>query len=234
MERINNIFRKEFSAYFVSPVAYIVISVYLALSGWFFFSTFFLYNQAELRGFFSLLPFMSAFFVPAVTMRLFSEEFNAGSFELLMTLPVSTWDVILGKVLAATAFAAVMLLPTLFYAISVSFFGDLDWGPVLGGYAGALLLNAAFVSIGTLASAITRSQIISFITAMALCVTLTILDKMLFFLPERMLAFFQFLSADSHFQAIAKGIVDSRDILYFLSVCALAVLGTHVAVRERI
>jgi ABC-2 type transport system permease protein len=233
MERIRQLFGKEFSAYFVSPVAYIVIAVYLALAGWFFFSTFFLFGQAELRDFFALLPFLSAFIVPAVTMRLFSEEFNSGSFEILMTLPLSSWDVIIGKFLAATAFTAVMLAPTLLYAATVSFFGDLDWGPALGGYMGAVLLSAAFVAIGVLASALTRNQIISFIVAMALCVSLTLLDKMLYFLPARALGFFQYLGADAHFQSIAKGVVDSRDVLYFISVCVVALLGTRIAVQER-
>lgn len=233
MEGIKHIFTKEFNAYFISPVAYIVISIYLTLTGWFFFSTFFLYNQAELRSFFNLLPFISAFIVPAVTMRLFSEEFNSGSFELLMTLPVSGRDVILGKFLAATAFTSVMLVPTLFYVVSASFFGDLDWGPAAGGYLGAVLLNAAFVSIGVLASSLTRNQIISFISAMAVCVSLTLLDKMLFFLPEKALGFFQFLGADAHFQSIARGIIDSRDILYFLSVCFVTLYGTHIVVLER-
>lgn len=233
MQGIKQIFRKEFGSYFVSPVAYIVITVFLGLTGWLFFSAFFLYNQAELRGFFGLLPFTLAFFVPAITMRLFSEEFNTGSFELLLTLPVGTTDIILGKFLAATAFTCVMLLPTLLYAASVSFFGDLDWGPVAGGYLGAVLLSASFVSIGALASSLTRNQIISFITGMALCVSLVLLDKMLFFIPESVLGFFQFLGADAHFQSVSRGIIDTRDVLYFLSVSAAALYGTWLVIQER-
>lgn len=233
MEGTIYIFRKEFGSYFVSPVAYIVISIFLALTGWFFFSAFFLYNQAELRGFFDLLPFTCAFVVPALTMRLFSEEFNTGSFELLSTLPVSLRDIILGKFLAATAFTVVMLAPTLLYAVSISFLGDLDWGPVVGGYLGAVLLNAAFVSIGILASSFTRNQIISFIVGMTVCVSLTLLDKMLFFVPASVLSFFQFLGADAHFQTVARGIIDTRDILYFLSVCFVTLYGASLVIRER-
>ena len=114
-------------------------------------------------------------------MRLFSEEFNTGSYELLLTLPVSSLNIILGKFLAAAAFAAIMLLPTIFYAIFISFLGDLDWGPVIGGYIGAVLMGAAFSAIGLFASSITRNQIIAFIAGMSLCFLLTLLDKILFF-----------------------------------------------------
>jgi gliding motility-associated transport system permease protein len=233
MEQTVRIFRKEFRSYFASPIAYIVISIFLIISGWFFFSTFFLYGQAEMRGFFALLPFTCAFIVPAVTMRLFSEEFNTGSFELLLTLPVSHRDIVLGKFLAATAFSAMMLLPTLSYAASVALLGDLDWGPVVGGYAGAILLCAAFSAIGVFASSLTRNQIISFIVAMTACVVLTLLDKLLVFVPEPLVGLFQFLGADAHFQSIARGILDSRDVLYFLSICFVALSGTMIAIKER-
>jgi ABC-2 type transport system permease protein len=233
MKQTMHIFRKEFNAYFASPIAYIVISIFLIISGWFFFSTFFLYGQAELRGFFGLLPFTCAFIVPAVTMRLFSEEFNTGSFELLLTLPVSRRDIVLGKFLAATTFSAVMLLPTLSYAASVALLGDLDWGPVLGGYAGALLLCASFSAVGVFASSLTRNQISSFIVAMAVCVVLTLLDKLLIFVPEPLVGVFQFLGAGAHFQSIARGVLDTRDVLYFLSVCFVALSATQIAIQER-
>lgn len=228
-----NIFKKEFRGYFISPIAYIVISIFLILTGWFFFSTFFLFGQAEMRNFFSLLPVILSFIIPAVTMRLFSEEFNTGSYELLLTLPVSSLNIILGKFLAATAFVAIMLMPTLAYAFFISFLGDLDWGPVIGGYTGAVLLGAAFSAIGLFASSLTRNQIIAFITGMTLCFVLTLIDKMLFFLPESLLSVFQFLGADFHFQNISKGVVDSRDLLYFLSVCFVMVYGTNLVIQEK-
>ncbi len=233
MRHAAHLFRKEFKGYFVSPIAYIVISIFLVLAGWFFFSTFFLYRQAELRNFFTLLPVLFSFMVPAMTMRLFSEELNTGSFELLVTLPVSTLDIVLGKFLAAVAFVAVMLLPTLTYGIMISFLGDLDWGPVAGGYLGALLLGAAFSAIGLFASSLTHNQIIAFITGMAVCFALTLLDKMLFFLPRFALDVLQFLGADFHFQNISRGILDSRDILYFLSVCFVMLYGTHLVIQEK-
>lgn len=234
MENIKTIFKKEYKAYFVSPIAYIVISVFLAIIGWLFFSTFFLDRQASLTRFFSLLPVTFAFIIPAITMRLFSEEINIGSYEILLTLPISFRDIIIGKFLAAVAFIGVMLAPTLVYAISISFLGDLDWGPVLGGYIGAIFLGATFSAIGLLASSITRNQVVAFIIGMAVCFTLTLLmDFILFFLPNAFVGFFQFLSANHHFQNIARGMVDSRDILYFLSVSFITLYGTNLIMQEK-
>ncbi len=230
---VSFIFKKEFKVYFLSPIAYIVISIFLILAGWFFFSTFFLYNQAELRSFFSMLPVIFSFIVPAVTMRLFSEEFNVGSFETLATLPVSLSEIIIGKLLASVAFISIMLIPTLSYAVSVAFLGDLDWGPVLGGYIGSVLLGAAFSAIGLFASSLTRSQIIAFIIGMIICFALTVVETLLFFLPESMVGFFQYIAADHHFQNIARGIIDSRDIIYFLSLIFVASYATHVTMQEK-
>ena len=233
MRQVKNIFQKEFMAYFVSPIAYIVISIFLLVTGWFFFMVFFLYNQADLRDFFTLLPIIFSFVVPAVTMRLFSEELNIGSYEILLTLPVTPRDVILGKFLAGVAFIAAMLVPTLAYPITVSLLGQLDWGPVAGGYIGAVLLGAAFSAIGLFASSLTRNQIIAFIMGMAICFALTLIDKMLFFLPQSLLGVFEYLGADFHFQNISKGIIDSRDILYFLSVSFVGLYGAHLALEGR-
>ena len=227
------IFKREFRTYFVSPIAYIVISFFLLVTGWFFFTTFFLYNQASLRNFFSLLPIIFSFVVPAITMRLFSEEFNVGSYETLLTMPVTFLDVVLGKFLASVAFIAAMLIPTLAYPLTVGFLGQLDWGPVAGGYIGAILLGAAFSAIGLLSSSMTRNQVIAFIGGMAICFCLVLIDKMLFFLPRFSLVFFQYLGADHHFQNISKGIIDSRDILYFLSISFIGLYGTHLVLQEK-
>lgn len=233
MRQVKHIFKKEFSVYFISPIAYIVISIFLLMTGWFFFTTFFLYNQANLRNFFDLLPIIFSFVVPAITMRLFSEELNVGSHEILLTMPVTFRDVVLGKFMAAVVFIAAMLLPTLAYPITVSFLGQLDWGPVAGGYIGAILLGAAFSAIGLFASSLTRNQIIAFIIGMTICFSLTLIDKMLFFLPQSMLGVLVYLGADFHFENISKGIIDSRDILYFLSVSFLALYGAHLAIQEK-
>ncbi|MFH1289035.1 MAG: ABC transporter permease subunit [bacterium] len=233
MKNAVNIFKKEFKAYFISPVAYIVISIFLILTGWFFFTTFFLYRQADLRNFFELLPLTFSFIIPAVTMRLFSEELDIGSYELLSTMPVSSLDIIIGKFAAATVFTAIMLLPTVSYCLFISFIGQLDWGPVIGGYLGAILLGAAFSSIGLFSSSLTRNQIIAFIIGMAVCFILTLLDKILFFLPETALSVFQFLGADFHFQNISRGMIDSRDLLYFISICFIMLYSTDLAVQGK-
>jgi ABC-2 type transport system permease protein len=233
MRQVTHIFKKELRTYFVSPIAYIVISIFLLVTGWFFFLAFFITNQANLRHFFSLLPIIFSFVVPAVTMRLFSEELSAGSYEVLLTMPVTFLDVILGKFLAGVAFVAAMLIPTLAYAITVTFLGPLDWGPVIGGYIGALLLGSAFSGVGLFASSLTRNQIIAFIVGVAICFGLTMVDWVLFFLPRSFLTIVQYLGAYFHFQNIAKGVIDSRDILYFLSVSFVSLYGTYLVMQEK-
>ncbi len=233
-QNMKHIFKKEFKSYFISPIAYIVISIFLTIIGWIFYSTFFLNDQASLAHFFSLLPVTFAFIIPAVTMRLFSEEMNVGSYELLLTLPVKFTDIIMGKFLAAVAFIGVMLSPTICYAIFTEILGDLDWGPVIGGYIGALLLGAAFSAIGLFASSLTRNQVIAFIIGITICFGLTLItDFMLYFLPDYAVDLFQYFSANYHFGSIAKGVVDSRDILYFLTVCFIALYGTNLVMQEK-
>ncbi len=233
MQQAIQIFRKDFRSYFVSPIAYIVIAIFLLVTGWFFFTTFFLFGQANLRNFFSLLPVIFSFVIPAITMRLVSEELNIGSYETLMTMPVTYTSVVVGKFLASLAFVAGLLLPTLAYPITVSALGQLDWGPVIGGYIGAVLLAAAFCAIGLFSSGLTRNQIIAFIIGMAICFSLTLIDKMLFFLPRSLLGILAYLGAEFHFQNISKGIIDTRDVIYFLSVTFIGLYGTYLALREK-
>lgn len=233
MKQVIYIFRKEFNDYFISPIAYIVISVFLLVTGWFFFSTFFLEDQANLRGFFNMLPLIFAFVIPAITMRLFSEEFSAGSDEILLTMPVSTAEVILGKFAAAVAFVGAALVPTLAYPVTVSFLGDLDWGPVVGGYLGALLLAASFCALGLLASSLTRNQIVAFIVGTLICFFLALADRLLIFFPRPILEVIGFLGTGAHFENIAKGVIDSRDLLYFLSVSFLGLYGTRMILDQR-
>ena len=233
MKQLTHILKKEFMSYFVSPIAYIVISIFLLVTGWFFFSTFFLYNEASLRNFFSLLPLIFSFVVPAVTMRLFSEELNVGSYETLHTLPVTLNDIILGKFTAAVLFIGVMLIPTFAYPASVTFLGDLDWGPVIGGYLGAIMLGAVYSAIGLFASSLTRNQIIAFIMGVTICFGLIFIDNLLFFLPGYMTSFFQYLSADFHFSNITKGIIDSRDILYFISISFIGLYCANLSLGSR-
>jgi len=225
--------RRECSAYFASPIAYIVIVIFLLVVGWFFFSTLFLFNQASLRAFFRMLPIVFAFVVPAVTMRQFAEEFHTGSYEILFTLPLRLADIVLGKFLACTVFLAALLAPTLAYPLLVGALGDLDIGPVIGGYLGALLLGAAFAAVGLFASALTRSQIVAFLTGCAICFALCLVDQMAFFLPEAAARPLAHLAADLHFENIARGLVDTRDVLYFASLGFVALSATALVLHEK-
>jgi gliding motility-associated transport system permease protein len=233
MRQVFHIFVKEFKDYFVSPIAFIVMAIFLLTTGWFFFTTFFLFGQANLRNFFNLLPIVFSFVIPAITMRLFSEEFHVGSYEVLLTMPVTFKDIILGKFLASVGLVVAMLVPTLCYPVSISFIGELDWGPVFGGYLGAIMMGASFAAVGVFASSFTRNQIIAFIVAMIVCFFLTLVDKMLFFFPETWLGVIGYLGADVHFQNISKGILDSRDFLYFLSVTFIGLYATHLSLSEK-
>ena len=235
MERYSEllaIMKKELRSYFNSPIAYIVITIFLVFTGFFFFKDFFYFNQAEMRNLFQLMPLMLCFVIPAVTMKLLSEERQSGSFEILLTLPVSTRDIALGKFFAGTIFSVVMVSPTLIYLVTVVMLGSPDMGPVIGGYIGVIFLSAAYTSIGLLASSFTHNQVISFISAWAACFALWLIDKVVVFLPSK-LEFISYLGTDYHFQNIAKGLIDSRDIIYFISICVLSLMFTVKVIEER-
>ena len=213
--------KRELAAYFTSPVAYIVTGLFLIFSGFMFFATFFISKRAELRNFFAMLPVMLSFFIPALTMRLFSEEKRSGSIETLMTLPVTDFEAVLGKFLAAFITSAAMLVPTLAYVITAAAFGSPDAGPIIGGYIGALFLCAAFSAIGLFASSITKNQIIAFFIAFAVCILLSLISMFLVVLPAPVVGFLSYFLADTHFTSISRGIIDTRDLLYFVSLTAL-------------
>lgn len=228
-----NILKRELRTFFVSPIAYIVTVIFLIVSGWFFFSPFFLIGRADLRDFFSLLPIILVFFVPAITMRLFSEEFSAGSFEIISTLPVRSIEILASKYLSACIFILVMLAPTFAYPLTISGLGELDWGPVIGGYFGVVLLVALYTAIGVFVSSLTKNQIVAFIGATAICFFFFIIDKIVFLLPAMLADLFEFLGADYHFKNFTRGLIDSRDIIYFLSVTVAALFGSFMVIQEK-
>ena len=230
---ISVIMKRELKSYFTSPVAYIVTCAFLIVSGFMLFSFFFLANRAELREFFVNLPWLYAIFIPALTMRLFSEERGRGTLETLMTLPVSSSDVVLGKFLASFISAVIMLVPTFIYAITACVFGDVDFGPLFCGYLGAIFLAASFSAVGIFASSITKNQIVSFFVAFGICILLAMIDKFLIFLPAGVVGFLQFISAGSHFTSISRGIIDSRDLLYFISITILFIAITVKVLENR-
>jgi ABC-2 type transport system permease protein len=215
------IMKRELSVYFTSPIAYIVTGLFLIISGIFFFSTFYLYNRAELRYFFTYLPLFLSFFIPALTMRVFAEEKRVGSIETLMTLPVTEVQVVTGKYLASFISSLILIAPTLFYIIPAEVFGTPDYGPIVGGYLGAIFLCASFTAIGIFATSLTKNQIIAFFTGFIICIVLTLIDTFMVFMPAQIVTFFTYLSANSHFNSIARGIIDTRDLIYFISLTAL-------------
>lgn len=217
---------RELKSFFTSPVAYIVTALFLIAIGVFFYSTFFLNKRAELRVFFSILPYAFMIFIPALTMRLFAEEQKTGSIETLMTLPITEKQVVFGKYFAVFITGSAMLLPTLFYVITLTFFGKPDFGPIIGGYLGAILLCAVYCSIGIFASSITKNQIIAFFVALAISAVFTLIDLFLIFLPGNLSTVFSFFSVVTHFKSIARGILDSRDLIYLLSLVIIFLLLT--------
>jgi len=209
--------KKELRSYFDSPVAYIVITIFLLISGWFFFSDIFLVNQTSLRNLFGIIPFVFMFFIPAVTMRSISEEKKSGTLEVLLTLPVEDYQIVLGKFLAGIILIFVAVILTLVYAFTLSGLGNLDFGSVVAGYLGLLLLGATYLSIGIFTSSLTQNQIVAFITSFLIIFVLFMLDKVLIFVPAFLASFLEYLSVDYHLANLTRGVIDSRDLLYFLS-----------------
>ncbi len=209
--------RREFKSYFDSPVAYVVMTIFLLISGWQFSSTLFLTNTPELRGLFNIIRFILLFFIPAVSMRLISEERRLGTIELLMTLPVRDWQIVIGKFLAAYMLIIITLLLTMIHFVTVSFLGDPDIGATLSGYLGLILIVGVYLSIGIFTSALTQNQIVAFILAFVIIFVFYIIDKIIIFFPGFIAGILEFLSTDYHFNNISRGVVDSRDIIYFLS-----------------
>jgi ABC-2 type transport system permease protein len=228
MSNVLPIYKREVRAYFSSPVAYIVISVFLLICGWFFSTSLFVVGQASMRNVFQIIPFVLTFFVPAITMRLLSEERKSGTFELLTTMPISDIDIVIGKYLAALTLLAVALVFTTGYAITVGALGNSDAGVTASGYIGLMLLGAGYVAIGVLASTLTENQIVAFIVSFLVIFVLSLVDKVLMFFPSSLASVFEYLSAEYHFNNIARGVVDTRDLVYYAS---LIVLGLYFSAR---
>ncbi|MBN2056213.1 ABC transporter permease [bacterium] len=216
------IFQKEFKSYFTTPIAYIFITIFLFFVNLIFFYLpgVFVRNVADMREFFMILPWIFLLFVPLVTMRLWAEEKKLGTMELLMTLPVRESEVIVGKFMAAFLFLAIAIILTAPIAITLNLVGDPDMGPIYGGYLGALLLGGAYLAIGLFSSSLTENQIVAFIIGVFICFILlfTGSDILLFALPGWLVAIFKFIGLGSHFDSIGRGVVDSRDVIYYLSV----------------
>lgn len=222
---IGTIYKKELSSFFNSPVAYITIIVFLLINSWFFTSTFFLINQSDLRQLFNIAPLTFLFFVPAVTMSLVAKEKNDGTLEFLTTMPISDGEIITGKFLAALSLLGTAILFTLVHFFTVLIVGNnLDFGALISGYIGLIILGAAYTSIGIFASTVTDNQITAFIVGFLIIFIFFILDKILIFIPSFMSSFIQYLSVDYHLSNISKGVIDSRNIIYFGSLISFFLL----------
>ena len=220
MSNIAAIFKKEFKSYFNSPIAYIFITFFLVLSAWLFYRGFFLVGQAEMRGFFSIMPWLFLFVVPAVTMKLWAEEKKLGTLEILMTLPIKDYEAVIGKYLASFALLGVTILLSLSLPLTVAYLGDPDSGPIVGGYIGAFLMGAAYLAIGQFASTLTENQIVGFILGIMICFVLLIVgeDIVLFNAPDWAVPLLSYLGLAAHFSSILRGVIDSRDLIYYFSV----------------
>jgi len=235
MKTILTIFWKEFRGYFNSPIAYIFIISFLVFTNWLFFKGFFLMNQASLRSFFSILPWVFLFLAPAVTMRSWAEEKKLGTIELLMTLPVKDYEVVLGKFLASFIFLIVTLLCSLPLPLTVMAVGNPDVGPIWGGYLGAFFMGGAYLAIGCFASSLTENQIVAFIIAIFLSFALLIIGENLVImnLPAALVPVFTFLGLGAHFESIGRGVIDSRDIIYYISIIGFFLFLNGLSVESR-
>jgi len=233
MRSVLTIAGRQFRSYFNGPVAYIVICIILLTLGFFFWKTFFLFGRASVREMFRWLGLILVFSLPALTMGLLAEEKRTGTIELLITMPVTEAQVIVGKFLGVLGLYAVLLALTLSYPLSVSTLGDLDWGPVWSGYLGLLLQGSAVLAIGLMASSWTSNQLIALFVALTLSVFFWVLDKFLALLPTNAASALQWLSFDYHFQSMARGVIDLRDVLFFASVVVFALAVAFRALEAR-
>lgn len=227
------ILKKELKHIFLSPIAYIFSAIFLIASGIYFFSRFFILAQNDMQDYFSILPFILSLIIPPITMGLLSSEFSSGSYELISTQSVTTLDIIMGKFLSAVVFMLFALVPTILYPITLLFLGRLDIGPVIGGYVGSVFLISALCAIGVFASSVTKNQIIALIAALAIMISLNILLKFLGLLFPNTSNFILFISGDYHFANIARGVIDLRDIVYFLSVTTIFLYLANIILQNR-
>lgn len=240
MSQIPPLFKREFLGYFRSPVAYVFLSVFLLASVGvaFFLGRFFKGNLASLESFFVFHPWLFLFLIPAAGMRLWSEEKRTGTIELLFTLPVTTLDAVIAKYLAAWAFLVIAIALSFPMIFTVGFLGDPDWGVIFASYLGSMLMAGAYLGVCTVMSAMTKNQVISFVLSVIVCLVMVLLGFSVF--NEALISVFPVWLVDvianfgfiPHFEAFTKGIIDPKDLLYFLSLIGFS-LFVNVLVLER-
>jgi len=238
---IGTVAKRELAAYFESPVAYVFLVIFLLLAGFFTFTFggFFERGEASLAAFFNWLPWLFLFLVPAAGMRLWSEERRLGTIELLLTMPLAAWQAILGKFLASWLFLVIALALTFPLVVTVNWLGDPDNGVIASGYVGAALLAGAYLAVSCMTSAFTRNQVIAFILAVVLCLLLILVgfspltDLLARWASPWLVEAVTKFSVLTHYDGFQKGVLDSRDLLYFLSVMAFTLLATGVVLRNQ-
>lgn len=236
MSEILAIYRKEMKTYFNSPIAFIVISSFLVITNWLFFDygdyPFFAINIADIRGIFDFGAIVLLFIAPAVSMRLISEEKHQDTLELLVTMPITDMQIIIGKYLSTLAIFGIILLGTLIAPISISFVGDLDSGIVISSYIGFFLLGATYLAMGLAASAFTRNQIIAYIIGIVIIAVFFLMNGMVS--GSGLIAtLFENLSIRFHYQNFFRGVLDTRDLLYFVSLITVSLLVSGNALASR-
>ena len=233
--------RRELAGYFLTPLAYIFIVIFLFLNGVFTFylGNFFERGQADLQPFFEFHPYLYLILIPPVAMRLWAEERKTGTLELLMTLPITLWEAVLGKFLAAWLFTATALALTFPIWLTVSYLGDPDHGIILAGYVGSLLMAGAYLAIGACVSVLTKNQVIAFVITVVICFLFVVsgfpivLDFFSAWAPPLLVEAIAGLSFLTHFDAITKGVIDLKDVIYFLTLIAFWLYANAVMVEAK-
>jgi ABC-2 type transport system permease protein len=241
MRNVGIIMRRELASYFATPLAYVFILIFLMLANAFTFylGGFYERGQADLEPFFYFHPWLYLFLIPAISMKLWAEERKSGSIELLMTQPVTLWDAVLGKFLAAWVFTALALALTFPLWITVNYLGSPDNGTIIAAYIGSLLLAGGFLAVGSCMSALTRNQVVAFILGVVACFVLMlagfplVLDVFRSWLPQALVDAIASLSFLTHFESIRKGVIDIRDLFYFAMLIGFFLFATSVAIDLR-
>ncbi len=234
MKTIRTIAQREFLAYFTSPIAYVFLIAFLVVTQWLFWRSFFVMGQNNLRGFFSLMPWVFLFFIPAIAMGRWAEEKKDGTIEILFTLPLKKWGAVLGKFLATLGLLTTALFLTSPMVATLALLGHLDFGPIVGGYLGLLFMGGAYLAIGLWVSSLTENQIIAFIVAVVITFILLLCGEPIFTtgLPPLAASFFKYLGLNTHFDSIERGVIDTRDCLYYLSLIFLFLYFNGLALEE--
>jgi len=234
MKNIKHIYLKELTSYFDGPMAYIFLVIFSLVNGYFFSNTFFIFGQSDMRALFQIVPLVYLFFIPAITMGIISKEKNIGTMEVMCTLPIKDYELVIGKYLSILSLLFVGLLLTgvmLFNLMAVG--TNIDYGAIFTGYLGLFLAGSVYASMGMFASSLTDNQVVGFIIAIFFVLIFFLIDKLLIFMPNTIAGTMQYLSIDYHLSNISRGVIDSRNLIYFFSMIGLFLILTVESLSSR-